>query len=287
MTVTRTPQPRRTGRTTTVPASFPVLLLALAGLLALNSLLGPLGLDAIDYDFSPTIESQLIGLELVTLLLVVPACVWAAVLSARGSAGGPAPCDRPVELCGVHVRAVRRRAGVRPLLARRPAAVALVSLAGGLAFWAWALSRRVALPQVGARGTRLRGWLLLGFAGFVLLRYAELFTGASGDRPIAAEYAADRTFFWSIVLLDLGVVVPVTVAAAVAVLRGSATGHRAVYGVVAWFALVPPSVTAMGLVMLARDDPDASWGTVALLSGATAVFAAVAAAIFRPLLRRR
>jgi hypothetical protein len=76
-----------------------------------------------------------------------------------------------------------------------------------------------------------------------------------------------------------------TVAAAVALLRGTEVGHRALYGVFGWFALVPPSVTAMAAVMLARDDPNASEGTLFLLGVATLVFWAVAGSVFAGLRR--
>jgi hypothetical protein len=71
-----------------------------------------------------------------------------------------------------------------------------------------------------------------------------------------------------------------TAAAAVGMLRGTPAGHRALYGVVGWFALVPPSVTAMAAVMLVRDDPHASVPTLLLLALATLAFWAVAWRVF-------
>lgn len=275
----------RTADRAAVPQSFVGLLLVLAALLTLNTALGPLGVDALGYELSATIENQLIGLELVTVLLVVPACLWSAALSNRGRPAGPLLAIGPSSYTAyMFVQYV-----VGPEYDRYSATVllhlALMTVSGAVAFWAWSLSRLVPPPATGTRSNRRQAALLLGFAGFVLLRYVGLFTGAVTGGPIEPEYAADRSFFWSIVLLDLGVVVPVTVVAAVAVLRGSATGRRAVYAVVAWFALVPPSVAAMGLVMLVRGDPNASAGTVVLLGTASVLLAAVAAAVFRPLLR--
>ena len=74
----------RGGRPTGLAGS---LLLLAAGLL-LNTVLGPLVLDAIDYPLSQTIENQLVGLELVTVYVVAPVCVAAAVLAARGHPAG-------------------------------------------------------------------------------------------------------------------------------------------------------------------------------------------------------
>ena len=46
------------------------------------------------------------------------------------------------------------------------------------------------------------------------------------------------------------------------------------------------SVAAMGVVMLVRDDPNASVATVVLLTIASVVFGVVALVVLRPLLRR-
>jgi uncharacterized membrane protein YjjB (DUF3815 family) len=82
-------------------------------------------------------------------------------------------------------------------------------------------------------------------------------------------------------------VVPATVAGAVALLGGRELGRRALYAVTAWFALVPPSVAAMAVVMLAKGDPNASVATVVTLTVASLVFGAFAVHVYRPLLARR
>ena len=57
------------------------------------------------------------------------------------------------------------------------------------------------------------------------------------------------------------------------------------YGVVGWFALVPPSVTAMAAVMLVRDDPHASVPTLLLLTAGTLGFWTVAGGVLGRLVR--
>ena len=163
----------------------------------------------------------------------------------------------------------------------------LVVLSGCLALWAWQLSGTVPLPATSTRLRRVRGALLLGFAGFVLLRYAGGLVGAWTGADIAEEFADDRTFYWSIFLLDLGAVVPFTVAAGVGALLDRPWAERAVPAVLGWFALVPPSVASKAAVMLARGDAYASVGTVVMLSVASVVFGAVAVWVFIPLFRRR
>jgi hypothetical protein len=58
--------PHRTGR----PRDFGGALAALAALLLLNTALGPPGAGRIDYPISGSMTNQLLGLELVTVLLV-------------------------------------------------------------------------------------------------------------------------------------------------------------------------------------------------------------------------
>ena len=88
----------------TAPRGLVELTVALAASLTLNTLLGPLGLGVFDYDLDRTLDNQLLGLELVTVGLVVPALLLGAVLIARGrppvrwsSSGRPA--TRPTCSC--------------------------------------------------------------------------------------------------------------------------------------------------------------------------------------------
>lgn len=64
-------------------------LVALASALAANSLVGPLVADLVSYPFSQTLVYQTIGLEAVTLAVVVPWSLAAAALVRRGHRAGP------------------------------------------------------------------------------------------------------------------------------------------------------------------------------------------------------
>lgn len=274
----------------TAPRGLVDLTVALAALLALNTLLGPLGLGIIDYELDRTLDNQLLGLELVTVGLVVPALLLGAALTARGRPAGPlvvvGPAGYAAYMFVQYVLGPEYSTYSLTVLFH----VLVASVAGGLTLWAWTVSARTvsgrtAIPTVSRRTARLHAVLLAAYAGFVLLRYAGSVTGALDGAPVGEEFEASRTFFWTIYLLDLGVVVPVTLVAAALSWRGAAAGRRAVLAVVGWFALVPPSVAAMALVMLARDDPHASVPTVVLLTVTSVVFAGVAVRLFRPLLR--
>jgi hypothetical protein len=117
---------------------------------------------------------------------------------------------------------------------------------------------------------------------FIVSRYLPaLFAGR--DDPLPAEFRADVSMYWSIFLLDLGVVVPATIAAALALIRGTDWGRKALYVVFGWFALVPPSVAAMAIVMVAKDDPNASAGQAIVLTVVALLFAALAVRLYRPM----
>jgi len=260
-------------------------LVALAGMLVLNSVLGPLFLGVVNYPISASMTNQLLGLEVVTLVLVVPWTGLAGALALRQDARAPllalGPTSYAAYMFVQYVIGPEYRAYSWVVLFH----VAIVALSGGLALVAWSRAQREPVPSITDRRRRRLSLVLMGLAAFVLVRYLSAFSGAVGREPIAAEFRDARTFFWSIVLLDLAVVVPLTAAAAVALLRDTPAGHRALYGVVGWFALVPPSVTAMAAVMLVRDDPNASVSTLLLLTMATLVFWAVAGSVLGRLVR--
>lgn len=267
--------------------SFAAALTLMAAGLVLNSALGPLWLDAIAYPLSATMRSQLLGLEVVSVFLVVPASLWAAWLTWRGHRAAPLVAFAPA----AYTAYMFAQYVVGPLYRSWTPAVLLhlTLFAGGvlLAAWAWGEStRQVArLPRPELRVARRRALVVFALAAFVVSRYLPGILGAVSRTALPEESAQDPAFYWSIVLLDLGLVVPGTVAAGVALWRGARVAQTALYAVVGWFALVPPSVTAMGAAMVVRDDRFANAGQVAVLAVVTVLFAAFAVAVFRPLFR--
>jgi hypothetical protein len=270
--------------TGTVPAAYAYALLTLAAALFLNSVLGPLGLGVVSYPITETAENQLIGLELVTVFLVVPWASIAAVKALRGHPAAPLLGFAPSAYAAyMFVQYVLGPEYSRYSLAAL-AHLGIFALAGGSMLWSWSLARGLPLPPMSAARRVRDGALLFALAAFVLLRYVGAFAGAVHGSAIEGEFAEERSFFWSIVLLDLGVVVPCTIGAALLVMVGAASAQRACYAVIGWFALVPPSVAAMAAVMWVRDDPHASMPTLVMLAAAAAVFGAVALRTFQPLL---
>jgi hypothetical protein len=129
------------GRTTTSPTTVSstgvgLLLLLLGALLLVNTVLGPLVGDVVTYDFTETIDNQLVGLEIVTVLLVVPVTAWAAILALRGHPAAPLLAIGPAAYtCYMFVQYV-----LGPEYDQYSLTVllhlALVTLSGGLALWA-------------------------------------------------------------------------------------------------------------------------------------------------------
>jgi hypothetical protein len=271
MVETRDPDVRRRP-----PRVFGALMVVLAAMLVASSAVGPLGLDVVDYPVSTTLVNQMIGLEVVTLVLVVPWAVWSGILAWRDHPAAPLLAFGPAAYAAYMFVQYVVGPEYRTYSAAALFQVAVSGLAGGLVLRAWSLARERPVPALSVRRRRWLALLSFGLAGFVVSRYADLLAGAGRGQRLTAEYAAEPTFFWSIVLLDLGCVVPLTVAAGVATLRGTPAGLRAPYAVLGWFALVPPSVAAMGVAMLVRDDPLASAGSVVVLTVVSVVFAALA-----------
>lgn len=262
-------------------------LFTLAVGLAVNSLLGPLLAGVVTYPFSETLLNQTIGLDAISLLVVAPWSVAAGWLVLRNHPAGPVITIPPAAYTAYMF--VQYIAG--PEYAAYPPVITLhltiFVLSGAVLVVAWNRIQLEDLPPTTRRRTRIAAVVLFLLAAFTISRYLSAVQGVVTGDEIPAEFAADRTMYWLIFLLDLGIVVPITVAAGIGLLQGRAWAWKAVYGIVGWFALVPISVAAMAITMLINNDPYAAVETVVVLSIAAVVFAAVAAWLYRPLFSRR
>ncbi len=265
--------------------AFAGTLFALATVLLANTVLGPLGSGAIEYPISGSLLNQVIGLEVVTVGLVVPLAAVAGVLALRGHRAAPLLGFGPASYAGyMFLQYV-----VGPEYSTYTAVAffhtAIFTFSCGTAVWAWVLGSRQALPRLTARRRRLSGAILVLLAAFVLTRYLSAITGSITGSALPPEFLEARTFYWSIFLLDLGMVVPATVAVGYGLIRGAQAAHEGLYALVPWYALVPPSVAAMSATMVVNGDPNASSGQTVLLVVVSFVFAAIAAWIYLPLMR--
>ena len=257
--------------------------IALGAALAVNSLIGPLLASLVTYPLSETVLNEAIGLEAVSLILVAPLALAAGVLSLRGHRAGPvlalAPTAYTAYMFTQYVVGMQA-----PAYSVATAwHLAIFVLSTGLLLYAWQLIDPACLPAMGA-GSRRRWAVVVGLLGlFVLTRYVEAFAGMAASAPLPAEYEADVSMYWSILWLDLGLVVPVGLTTAVGLWRGTAWADKALYGFIGWFALVPASVSAMALVKVLRNDEFAAPGLTLMFGVATLVSLAVALLLFRRL----
>ena len=263
------------------PRAFATGLFTLSTVLIVNTVLGPLGTEFIRYPVSGTLLNQTIGLEAVTAGIVIPLTVTAGVLALRGQAAaallgfGPAAFTTYMLVQYVLGPEYDRYTGT--VLWQ----TVIFTLSGALAVWAWVLAARQPVPTTTPRRRRAHGVLLLLLGTFILTRYLPVVLGGT----LPPEFADARTFFWSIFLLDLGIVVPATFAAGIALLLDAQVASRALYALMGWYALVPVSVAAMSATMVINDDPHANAGQALILSVVATVFTGLAAWIFLPLLR--
>ena len=212
------------------------MLFTLAVALSANTILGPVGTGVINYPISASLLNQVIGLEFVSAGLVVPMTVMAGIPTLRKYQAaaflGFGPAAYSAYMFLQYVLGPEYPAYTAVALFH----IAIFTLSGAIAFWAWALGSRQPLPCLTTGRRRLSGAILLLLAGFILSRYSGVIL--AGRLP--AEFTEAHTFFWSIFLLDLGIVVPATVAAGIGLLREARSADAALYAVILWYALVPP-----------------------------------------------
>lgn len=259
-------------------------LLILGAGLAANSVLGPLVAGVVEYPLSRSLLNQTLGLEAVSLVLVAPVSVAAGVLVLRGHRAGPVLALAPA----LYAAYMLVQYVVGPDYLRFPGVLpfhlCLFVLAELVAAGAWAASGTGALPGTSRGRERALGVVLLVVAAFVTMRYLPGLAGSASGDPIPSDAREQPAMYWSILLMDMGVVVPATVAAGVSLLRGGAAWSRkAAHAVVGWFALVGTAVAAMGVAMLLDGDPNASGAAVAVFGMAAMAFVGLALWAYGPL----
>lgn len=264
-------------------------LLVLGPLLAANSLLGPLALEVIRYRFSDSLLAQGMGLDAVSLVVVAPLAVAAGVLTLRRRPIGPVlglgigayvaymsvqyvVGPEYLELPGNNERFVLLHLGLLVL--------GLVTTAG-----AWTVARRTPLPPASERGARRWAGVLLGLGVLLLLRYLPALARLAAGDPSLPEYRENPTSFLLIATLDLGVFLPLAVAAGLALWRNHAWARTGLHLVTGWFALVGLAVAAMAAAMWLGGDPAMTRPRMAAFAGAALVLVGLEVRLLRSLVR--
>jgi hypothetical protein len=266
-------------------------LLVIASGLAVVALLGPLAFEVIEYRITETLRNQMIGLDAVSLFVVAPLALLAAVLALRGHVSGPALALG----IGAYTSYMFVQYILGPDYAHLPGdnerlfPLVLLLFACG---WALALAGWRALDVARIARSRRRDLVLgrvvlpvLGFLAF--FRYLPALADAMSSTPEDGGYLAGPSFFWAIAMLDLGVFLPLTVVACIGLVRDAPWAQKALYAVVGWFGLVGPAVAAMAIAMYVNDDPTASAGLALFMTGLGLAFALLAVVLYRPLFGSR
>jgi hypothetical protein len=247
-------------------------LILLGAGLAASAILGPLVLGRIVFRVSPGAENQLIGGEIVSLVLAAPVAVAAGALWLRGSPLAP-PLGIGPALYAVYTYLqfilgpdYSRYPGNNE--AFFPMYLALITLGWVLIVRTWPALVAMALVQPSTFTRRglaavlaiLNVLFAVAWSGSI----AAVLGGSAGP-----EYQADPTLFWLVRTMDLAFVIPTALISGFGLLRGRAWATRLAYAVTAFQALEVAAVAAMAAAMTLRGDPAASPPLLAM----TAVFA--------------
>lgn len=262
-------------------------LVALAAGLAANSLLGPLVAGVISYPLSETVLNMTLGLEAVSLIIVAPMSALAAVLVFRGSQIGPITAIPPAAYTSyMFVQYI-----IGPEYVEYPPVIlfhlGMFILSGIILVYSWTHLQIEDIPPIPPQKTRIYSAVLLLLVLFVSFSYLFAVPRILTGGTIPAEYLNDPSVYWTVFLLDLGIVVPITVAVSMGLLRGTGWARKAIYGLVGWYALVTTAVLTLFVSLLVHGDPNVTVGIVIALSIATLVIIAFMVLLYRPLFRHR
>jgi hypothetical protein len=266
-------------------------LLLLGTVVSAISVLGPLVAGVIRYHTSDTTLNQIVGGDLGTLAVIAPFTVVAGVLALRGHPAAPVLALAPATYAVyVYAQLIVGEEYLRlPGNNERwfPLLFAAFVLGGVLAVAAWRAVEADRLPATPRWLDRLTAVVLLVVAGYLVFGlHLPSIVDALRDHPSRTEYVSTPTPFWLVKLVDLGIVVPVAVTAAVGLLRGAGWARKPMYAVVGAYALLTVAVTGMAVAMLLRHDPDASVAQLVAFGAFTAMFGTLAALLYRPLPHR-
>lgn len=271
------------------PSGLAAGLVAIGVGLATVALLGPFATGVIDYHVTETLRNQTIGLDAVSLLVVAPLSLLAALLVVGRHIGGAAlALGIGAYTSYMLVQYIlgpeyERLPGNNELLF--PLYVALFALGWIVAGVAWNALDVERLPQR-PRRDRVLGRVVLPLLALLAFgRYVPALADWMSSTPEDKGYLAGPTFSWAIAMLDLGVFLPATVAACLGLVCGAHWAYKALYLVVGWFGLVGPAVAAMAITMYANDDPNASGASALFLTALGLVFAVLALYVYWPLFR--
>jgi hypothetical protein len=267
-------------------------LVALAAGLVVNTLLGPMFTGIVRYHYGDTLTNQGVAVDAVALFAAAPIAVAAARLTMRSHRAGPVLAFVPATFTAY----MAPQYMVGPDYLGLPGNneqffllhLGLLVVAVAVMVVAWSFIDPERLTPSSRRSDLRRSWILFGVAGFIALgRWLPGVLDLMSGQPSIPDYLDNPTSYLLIGTLDLGVVVPAAVAAAVGLRAGASWARTAAHAVIGWFALTPASVAAMNITMQINGDPLATTETTVLFVTAAVIFTAGAVLLYRPLFTRR
>jgi hypothetical protein len=243
-----------------------LILLAIG--IAANSILGPFVSGVVTYPFSESVRNMTIGLDAVSLILVAPIGVLAARYVYLGKqAGFIAALSLSAYAMYTFVQLIMGPQYIEysPIVLLH---LALFILSGFILVNAWHRIKGNELPKFTRRKNKISAIVLFLLAIFTSLSYVASIPQIVMGGTIPATYVEDPTVYWSIFLLDLGFVLPITITVSVGLLKNRTFAQKAVFGMAGWYTLVVGSVAAMFVVMFLNGDSNVDGVTVILILSA-------------------
>lgn len=234
--------------------------LILQGLgLAGAALLGPLVLDVIAFRVSETMENQVVGGDVASLLIAGPLAIVAGGLWLREHRLAPAIAMAPsiyAVYYGISIvvgeQYDRYPGNIEKFF---PLYLGLILLGWSIAAVAWS---RLRVPESDAGLSRATAGVLLVLGILLGLAWARSIWGIASGRDLTDEYLGDPNVYWGIKLLDTAFVIPLAVATGVGLLRDSHLARKVACAFTGYLTCQAAAVAGMAAVMLWRDDPSAS-----------------------------
>jgi len=247
--------------------------IALGSGIAASAVLGPLGLEAIEFRLSDHLVNQFIGGEVVSLAIVAPAALASGVLWLHGHRLAPALALGPAMYAVyTHTTVIvgqeygRYAGNVERFF---PLYAALVAGGVAIATRAWSQLAASDVPMPSDRLRKALAGIFLAIGGLVGLAWAQQIRLVMTGDP-SADYQEGPTLFWVIKLLDVGFLIPLLLATGVGLLRRRPVAVRAAYGLAPFVTCLAASIAGMAIAMEATGDPSSRPAMIAVLLPAVA-----------------
>lgn len=238
---------------------------------AAAALLGPLGTGAMQYRTSQSGRYQVMGVDAVNLIVMVPVlAIGGILLLLRREGAKYFLILAPVTMFSLAIEAGVGQEWGNPAYTGNveryawlfivEIVVALVLLVGTLPLF----SERDA-PRFARRGLRI----YVAFVTLLLLLFTAMWLGelievSTTGNTASGSYGNAPVAFWAVRFMDLGVTIPLGFLGMYLLLTRPERAYALVLLFFGFFVTMGTSVTAMGLVMFLNHDPEAQAGALVI-----------------------